>query len=50
MKGTLGIPMTTTLDELVVGVMGTSGLMTLVLSETEVEEIKLMTPLVEHVF
>ena len=40
MKGTLGIPVTTTLDKPVVGIMKTRGLMTLVLGETRIEAVK----------
>ena len=40
MKGTLGMPITTTLDEPIVGSMDTEGLMTLVLGETRVKEVK----------
>ena len=40
MKGTLGIPLNTALGKPVVGITGTGGLVTVVLSEIGFEEVK----------
>ena len=40
MKGTLGIPVTTTLDRPVVGITNIRGIMTLVFDEIGVKEVK----------